>query len=245
MSRPSLFPLFLAAAFAVGLLLPSRAWAKYTPPPLGAGQHVVTEVGWLSPADVRKLDDEASVATIKTGFVFEVLLAKGDDPIDEVASETFAAWKPGDPGKDNGILLVLQPNFPKGERKARLEVGKAVQGLITPAKARDVLRDTIGPLMNGSDQVRAAVAEGIQAIARIVGSDHAPPSADAAAPSSSAATGARTAGTPAATAPTPSPEADEGSSSAVRVILVSAVLIAVGLLAFRRLRVGSKAGKKS
>jgi uncharacterized protein len=241
MRRPSLSPLFLAAAFAVCVLLPSRAWAKYTPPPLGAGQHVVTEVGWLSPADVRKLDDEASVATIKTGFVLDVLLAKGDEPIDEVASETFAAWKPGDPGKENGILLVLQPNFPKGERKARLQVGKAVQGLITPAKARDVLRDTIGPLMNGSDQVRAAVAEGIQAIATIVGSaDHAPPAADAAAPSPKAATSASP-----ATGPTPSPEAEEGSSSALRVVLVSAVLVAVGLLAFRRLRVGSKAGKKS
>ncbi len=147
-------------------LLGSRAaWAKFVAPPLpGPDAHCVSMVGWLSPADIRKIDEEADIAQTQTGYVIDILLAPSDDPIDEVASETFQAWKPGDPGKDNGILIVLQPNFPRGDRKVRMQVGTAVQGKISATKARDILRNTIGPLINDTDQIRTGIAAGVAEI---------------------------------------------------------------------------------
>jgi uncharacterized membrane protein YgcG len=225
-----------AVAVAVCLLFPCRAWAKYVPPPLTEGQHVVTEVGWLSPSDLRKLDEEAEVAHNRTGFVIDVLLAKQDEPIDEVTSQTFQAWKPGDPGKANGILVVFQPNFPRGERKVRLQIDKGAEALMTPRKVNDLMRNTLGPLMNGGDQMRAAVATAVLEIAKIVGPDEsAALRADAGAASS------------AHPAPAPSlpPNAPSEEPGPVRWIVLAAGLGAVGFLAFRRLRGASKAGPKS
>ncbi len=75
----------------------------------------------MAPADIAKVDEAAEIIKIQTGFIIDILLAASEEPIDEIADETFKAWAPG----DKGILLVLQPNFPKGQRKARLQVGKA------------------------------------------------------------------------------------------------------------------------
>jgi uncharacterized membrane protein YgcG len=242
MTRSLLFPSLLAAAIAACLLFASPAWAKYAPPPLEEGQHVVTEVGWLSPSDLRKLDEEAEVAHNRTGFVIDVLLAKQDEPIDEVASQTFQAWKVGDPGKANGILLVFQPNFPRGERKVRLQIDKGAEPLMTPLQVNDLLRGKIGPLMNGGDQMREAVATGVLEIARIVGPKD-PNRVD---------------GGP-ATAPPPSPTAsappnppggggslrDSEDSSPLRWIVAGGALAGLGFLAFRRFRGASKAGPNS
>ena len=85
-----------------------------------------------------------------------------------MADEVFQAWKPGDPGKDNGLLLVFAPNFPAGERKVRLAVGKGVG--LSETKAKSVLFETIEPRINSSD-VRGAVASGVAELARALGGD--------------------------------------------------------------------------
>jgi uncharacterized protein len=171
MSRSSLVrSLFCAlAAFAI-LFVPAMAWAKYVPPPPPQG-HVVTTVGWLAPYDVRKINEEAEIAQTQTGYVIDVLLAKSDEPIEEISAETFQAWKPGDPKKDNGLLLVFQPNFPRGKRKVRLQIGKGVEAALPASKANQILREAIGPLLNGGDEVRTAVAAGVFELAKALGAD--------------------------------------------------------------------------
>jgi uncharacterized protein len=152
------------------VLAPRSAWAKFVPPPLTDG-HVVTMVGWVAPYDVRKINEEAEIARIQTGYVIDVLLAPSDDPIEEITAETFQAWKPGDPAKDNGLLLVIQPNFPRGQRKVRLQVGKGVEGALSSSKASDILRNRIGPLLNGGDEIRTAIATGVLELANVLGAD--------------------------------------------------------------------------
>src|ERR1700683_5259469 len=158
----------VVAACVASLLGPTAAWAKFVPPPL-VDTHVVTMVGWLAPYDLRKYDEESQIISAQTGYVVDVLLATNDDPIDEVTSETFKAWKPGDPKKDNGVLLVIQPNFPRGERKVRIQVGTGVK--LSAADAKDIMKNVIGPLINGTDQVRTAVGAGLLALGKALGAD--------------------------------------------------------------------------
>ncbi|HEY2515863.1 MAG TPA: TPM domain-containing protein [Polyangiaceae bacterium] len=164
-------PGFAALAALLGsvlLLVAPPAWAKFTPPPKPAG-HVVTTVGWLAPADIRTFDQECEVFHSQTGNVLYVLLVPvlKDETIQDVTNEVFQAWKPGDLPKENGLLLVIAPNYPTGERKARLVAGKDVP--ITPAQAKDVLLSTIEPRLN-SDDVRGAVAAGIADLTQTLGS---------------------------------------------------------------------------
>jgi uncharacterized protein len=237
---PLLAPLAALAATAC-LLFTTAASAKYVPPPLPPGAHIVTTVGWLSLVDRQKIDEECEIARTQTGFVIDVLLTEGDEPIDEVASETFKAWKVGDPGKDNGILLVVQPNFPHGQRKARLQVGKAVEAKITPAIGSDLLRNKIGPLLNNSDLVRAAIADGVVEIAKAVGADVdetvRPPLADASA--AAAASGASAGAKPAA--PGQGSHEDGEGGGVLWIALGGAVVAVLGYLGFKRSRGGAKA----
>ena len=237
MMRPLLLSLLAALAAIAVLLGSTAAWAKYVPPPPPAPDtHCVTTVGWLSKADIKKIDEESEIAKTQTGFIIDVLLAPSEEPIDEVAAETFKAWKPGDPVKDNGILLVIQPNFPRGERKARMQVGTGVQSKLTAAKGTDILRNVIGPLINNSDQIRTGIAAGVMEIAKALGATpvavHFDDGVSDASASSAPASSAGVVHVAAVPAPT------EGLGM-LWVVLGGALAVALGYLAFRRL------GKKS
>jgi len=235
MTRSSFASLSLAAALACLLFsgtFSGTAWAKYVPPPAPKqpGGHCVTTVGWLAPSDVQKIDEAAEVARLQTGFVIDILLATNDEPIDEIADETFKAWAPGEPGKGNGILLVLQPNFPKGQRKARLQVGSALEGRLTPAKAKSILRDDIGPLFNGTDQIRQVVAGSVQEIAKAVGADLTPAPVDAG-PVKLAPAPSRD------VAPPPAPaSSSEGVGGTLAMVFGGFIVLVLAYVAFERLR---------
>jgi uncharacterized protein len=216
-------PIALALAACL-LFLSSTAWAKFVPPPLKEG-HVVTMVGWLAPYDIRKINEEIEIAQNQTGYVIDVLLAPSDEPIQEISAETFQAWKPGDPKKDNGLLLVIQPNFPRGQRKARLQVGKGVEGALPASRANEILRGVIGPLINSGDEIRTAVASGVLALAASLGADE---------PVGSAAdAGGDAAAPPVGTLPQPSapppvaPQAAEESSATTLVKVLGGFLLLV------------------
>ena len=51
----------------------------------------------------------------------------GDESIEEYAVEVFEAWKLGQKGKDNGILIVVVPN----DRRMRIEVGYGLEATMT------------------------------------------------------------------------------------------------------------------
>jgi uncharacterized membrane protein YgcG len=230
----------LAALSVLGCLLaPATAWAKYVPPPPPpADVHCVTTVGWLSPSDTRKISEESEIARMQTGFVIDVLLAPSDEPIDEIASETFKAWKPGDPAKDNGILLVIQPNFPRGQRKVRMQVGTGVQSKINAAKGTEILRNVIGPLINDTDQIRTAIASGVQEIAKTVGADESVGLPDAGRPLAIVDASATAAPAPSASGPASVPAVpskDEGGGSSIAIVLALVVVIGVGYVLVSRM----------
>ncbi|WP_158623362.1 YgcG family protein [Corallococcus sp. CA053C] len=77
-------------------------------------------------------------------------------PIEDFAHEAFSAWKGGEAGRDNGLLLVVA----RGDRRSRLEVGYGLEPYLTDGEATTLLHAQ-GPLMREgriADALRAIIA---------------------------------------------------------------------------------------
>jgi len=133
----------------------------YVPPPLHG--HVVDASGrMLAPGDVMALDRKLGAIRKQTGFAIVALVvgSLADASIEDVAYAAFNAWKIGDQGKDNGVLVVVAPV----ERKVHIETGKGVGGALTDLQANDIIRTTMGPLL-AQGRIADAIDAGTAAIA--------------------------------------------------------------------------------
>jgi uncharacterized protein len=65
---------------------------------------------------------------------------QGDD-IDQFAIRVAEQWKPGQKGKDNGVLLIVA----QVERKVRIEVGMGLQGVLPDITASRIIREVMRP----------------------------------------------------------------------------------------------------
>jgi len=99
----------------------------------------------LLDVDVRSLNYKAASIRRSDGDrpqVITILPASlGGTDIESYAQEVFKAWKIGQKGKDNGVLIVLAPN----DKKIRIETGYGVEGFIPDSVAKDIL-DKMLPL---------------------------------------------------------------------------------------------------
>ena len=64
------------------------------------------------------------------------------ESIEGFATRVFDAWKLGQKGKDNGVLVIVAPS----ERKMRIEVGYGLEGTLTDAAASRIIREAIACL---------------------------------------------------------------------------------------------------
>jgi uncharacterized protein len=153
--------LFAAALSLFALLFALPARAAFTPPALTG--HVVDTAGKLGAEDINALDQKLERVRQRTGFDIVAFIAgslEGED-IEDVAYKAFNAWKLGQKGTDNGVLLVIAP----AERRVRIETGKGVGGALTDLQSNDIIRNTINPLLR-QDLFREAIDQGTTAIAR-------------------------------------------------------------------------------
>ena len=82
------------------------------------------------------------------------------EPIEDVGYQLIQTWKPGQKGKDNGVVLVIAT----GERRIRIETGKGVGGDLTDLQSNDIIRRRIAPLMR-ENRVHDAILAGVDGIA--------------------------------------------------------------------------------
>ena len=124
-----------SCARAMGALL----FAAFLVAPLHAADvpylsgRVVDNAEILRPADARARSRNTLKAhEQKTTNQIAVLTVPtiGDDSIEEYAVRVFEAWKLGQKGKDNGVLVVVAPK----DRKMRIEVGYGLEGTLTDAR---------------------------------------------------------------------------------------------------------------
>lgn len=116
-----------------------------------------------APKLIGRVNDHAAVMTVEQRAALEqkleaiektegnpqvaVLLPvdMGGADIERFTNDTFKAWKLGQAGKDNGVLIVIAPK----ERKWRIEVGYGLEGRIPDGRAKAILANDMDPHLKG------------------------------------------------------------------------------------------------
>ncbi len=86
----------------------------------------------------------------------------GDETIETLAERAFRAWKLGEQGKDNGLLLLLAME----DRKMRFETGYGLEGQLTDAICRRALDEYLRPKLREHRIVDGA-SDALYALARV------------------------------------------------------------------------------
>ena len=169
----------------LALCLPVLAHAEVAVPSLTA--RVTDLTGTLSASQRGALEAELQAIEARSTSQIAVLMLPTTKPetIEQYSIRVVEAWKLGQKGKDNGLLVLVA----KDDRKVRIEVGYGLEGVIPDAFARQVIDGLITPRFKQGDfaggltagiQQLAFLIEGRAAADRVV-SDSKPEDAEAAA----------------------------------------------------------------
>lgn len=152
---PLLRWLLLIAALMVGV----PAGAQTFPPLTG---RVVDDAHVLNADQVAQLT--ARSAEIEKASTRQFVVATIPDlqgyPIEEYGYKLGRAWKIGQEGANNGIILIVAPK----DRKVRIEVGRGLEPIMTDALSSVIINQTILPKFKAGDLPGGIVA-GADAIA--------------------------------------------------------------------------------
>jgi len=132
--------------FAIVLLSVSVLYADDIPYLTG---RVTDNAQLLSVSAKQSLTDKLKAHEESTGNQIAVLTVNtiGGESIEMYAVKVFEAWKLGQEGKDNGILIVVVPD----ERRMRIEVGYGLEATLTDGKSGRIIRDIMTPKFKNGD----------------------------------------------------------------------------------------------
>ena len=149
----SFFTLLLVAAVALGAEVPYLSG------------RVNDDAEILSPETRKSLTELLKAHEDKTGNQVVVLTipSLGGDSIEEYAVKVFEAWKLGQRGKDNGVLVIVSVQ----DRRMRIEVGYGLEPVLTDLLAGRVIRNVMTPRFKTGDY-NNGVLEGAQAIVAVL-----------------------------------------------------------------------------
>jgi hypothetical protein len=139
------------SAILFGWLLSGTAFAKLqipAAPPLD--RPIVDQTKTLSNEDVSRISNLINAERQKKSFQIGVLMIPtlgSDDSLEEYSLKVARQWGIGDKKKSNGVLLLIAKN----DRKMRIEVGNGMEGLLTDARASQIIRNTITPKFRSGD----------------------------------------------------------------------------------------------
>ena len=146
--------------FAIVVLLSPDTAAATADVPYLTGR-VVDNAEILKPATRERIAALAKAHEDKTTDQIAVLTIPtlGGESVEEFANRVFAAWKLGQKGKDNGVLVVVAPQ----DRKMRIEVGYGLEGTLTDVAASRIIRNVMTPAFKNGDFDRG-IEDGVAAI---------------------------------------------------------------------------------
>jgi len=93
-----------------------------------------------------------------------------NEPIEDLGLRLGNGWGIGKKSVDNGVLLIVAP----GEKRARIEVGYGLEGLLTDERAAQILKEQALPNF-ARGRFERGVSEGVAAIAATLESDRTRP----------------------------------------------------------------------
>jgi uncharacterized protein len=158
---------FLAIAGLV-LLLAVRAAAAPSPLPTPLG-FVSDFAGVIDAATKQRLTDRIRELKQKTGSEIAVvtLATTQPDPVPERAVRLAEAWKPGDPGKDNGVLFLVAVE----DRELFIATGYGIEGALPDGLDGEIRDRTIVPKFRSGD-VAGGIEAGVDRMAAIIAREY-------------------------------------------------------------------------
>lgn len=126
---------------------------------------VVDAANLLQPDQKAAL--EAKLQGIEQATGHQVVIATIPDmqgyPLEDYGYRLGRTWKLGDAQKDDGLLILLAPNNPVGQRGPRIEVGYGLEPLVTDAFSSVVANSIMTPKLRAGD-IYGALDAGVDAI---------------------------------------------------------------------------------
>lgn len=110
-------------------------------PPLKG--YVNDYAGMISPAAKAKIETELrnfEMSDSTQVFILTIPSLQAE-PLEDFSIKVAEAWKAGQKGRDNGVILLVA----KAERKIRIEVGRGLEGRLTDLVAGQIVDYTIKP----------------------------------------------------------------------------------------------------
>lgn len=119
----------------------------------------------LSPETRQSLGNLLKNHEEQTGnqIVVLTLSTLAGESIERYAVRVFEAWKPGQKGKDNGVLLIVVPN----DRIMRIEVGYGLEPVLTDLTAGRIIQQIMAPRFKAGD-FDGGISEGVLAIVKVL-----------------------------------------------------------------------------
>lgn len=149
-----------AGSLAAGTAHAAVAAAVFVAPPRPTSP-VTDRADVLSPNTETALARRLASYEATSGHQLVVYLdrSSGDAPIEEFAARSFAAWRLGRAGQDDGLALFVMTD----DHALRFEVGYGLEAAVTDLEASAVIRTTMLPLIR-TGQWDDAVVRGLEAI---------------------------------------------------------------------------------
>ena len=126
-----------------------NAFAQKVIPKPNPARLVVDNASLLSPAEVETLERRLVALDDSTSNQITVVIVKtlNDQPIEDVAVNTFRDWGIGNKKTNNGVLLLIAVD----DRKVRIEVGYGLEGAIPDITSSDIISKDIKPAFKQKD----------------------------------------------------------------------------------------------
>jgi uncharacterized protein len=136
-------------AWLLLLAAPLAALAAEAPLPAPPTRWATDNAGFLSAGGLARLDARLEAFERATGDQVLVWIGEttGPTPVEDWAVKTFAAWKVGRKGLDNGLVVFVLAK----DRKIRVEVGYGLEEKVPDAVASRVIREVIAPRIQAGD----------------------------------------------------------------------------------------------
>jgi len=117
--------------------------------PPSPAQWATDMAGFLSPAVLETVNARLRAYAEREGYQVLVYIGRttGGYPIEEFAVKSFAAWKVGRKGLDNGLVLFIMAE----DRKIKIEVGYGLEDKVTDAQAFQVIDGILAPRIRAGD----------------------------------------------------------------------------------------------
>jgi uncharacterized protein len=145
-------------ALALAAVVALAAAAPIPPPPT---RWVEDTAGFMTPAARQALDARLAAYQRATGHQVVVWIGHtiGDAALDDWAVRTFAAWRVGRTGYDDGIVMFVLTD----DRKVDIEVGYGLEGHVPDAVASRIIREVMAPELRAGNP-DAAITGGANAL---------------------------------------------------------------------------------